>query len=297
MPSPQAQLATLASAARGGDRAALDALLGPARGGDRAALEALLSAVAPQVARFGRRVCGSGSADADDALQDALVSIARSLPGFEGRSSFSSWMFTLVRSACARRRRVAAARPHESLDELAGASDPQLDPEMSAERAQMRHSIERALDALSEEHREVLAMRDIEGLSAEEAAAVLELSVPALKSRLHRARVALRAELLPIFAPGAMAPSASCPDVLAALSAKLEDDLAAEACTLLEAHVGGCAACGALCDTLRRAVGLCHELRDGGASEAALRAHVRAAVVEALGPASPVSAAIRRSPA
>ncbi len=279
--------------AQAGDRAALDALLGLARAGDRAALEALLLAVAPQVARFGRRVCGRSSADTDDALQDALLSIARNLASFEGRSSFSSWVFALVRSACSHRRRGAAARPHESLDSAVALVDPAPDPEASAERTELRRAIEAALDGLGEEQREVIALRDVEGLSAEEAAAALGLSVPALKSRLHRARAALRAALAPTLAPAARAPGPSCPDVLAALSQKLEDELAPEACTLLESHVSGCAACGSLCDTLRVALGLCHALRAGGASDEALRAHVRRAVSHA---GEPFSGSARRSP-
>lgn len=266
-----------------------------AQAGDRAALEALLLAVAPQVARFGRRVCGKSSADTDDALQDALFSIAKNLSSFEGRSSFSSWVFALVRSACSHRRRGAAARPHEPLDGALALADPAPDPEASAERAQLRRALETALDALAEEHREVIALRDIEGLSAEEAAAALGLSVPALKSRLHRARAQLRAALAPALAPVAPAPAPSCPDVLSALSAKLEDELAPEACALLESHVSGCAACGSLCDTLRSALGLCHDLRAGGASDARLRDHVRAAVLRA-SEAAPVSGSARRSP-
>lgn len=250
-----------------------------AKAGDRQAMEDLLAAVAPQVERFGRRLCGAASPDVDDALQDALLAIATHLPSFEGRSSFSSWVFTLVRSACHRRRRGLAARPHDAIDD--SHVDPAASPEASAAAAERLRLIERALDALPEEHREVLALRDVEGLTAEEAADVLGIGVPALKSRLHRARHSLRAALAPVLAPSSVAPGASCPDVLGALSAKLEDDLAPEACTLLEQHVAGCDACGALCDSMRGAVGLCRELGEGRGDEAKLREHVRRALVRA----------------
>jgi RNA polymerase sigma-70 factor (ECF subfamily) len=257
-----------------------EALVARAQAGDRAALEALLSSIAPQVARFGRRLCGAASPDADDALQEALVSIATHLPGFEGRASFSSWVFALVRSACARRRRGAAARVAEPLDRAAEMVDAAPGPEASAERAELRRALEAALDGLTFEQREVLALRDIEGLSAQEAADALGVAVPALKSRLHRARKALRERLAPALALAAPAPSPTCPDVLAALSAKLEDDLAPDACAVLERHVVGCSACSAVCESLRAAVELCRTAgREGTCPPAStLRARVRAAL-------------------
>jgi RNA polymerase sigma-70 factor (ECF subfamily) len=232
-----------------------------ARSGERPALEALLVELAPQMERFARRLCGGRAADVDDVLQDALVLVAEHLPEFEGKSALSSWVFALVRSACARRRRGAKNAGHDGLDAVLEVASEGPSPERATLDDERRRQVAAALDALPAEHREVLALRDVEGLTAEEAAASLGISVAALKSRLHRGRAALRAALAPVFAPDALPPEASCPDVVQALSAKLEDDLAPAACTLLEGHVAGCSRCGALCDTLKQASLVCQQLR------------------------------------
>lgn len=268
----------LIASARAGDTLALGELAERAKSG-RPAMEALLVALAPKIERFGRRLCGAHSADVDDTLQDAMLAVAQHLGSFEGKSALSSWVFAVVRSACSRHRRGLKNQQADLLDE--GLADTAMTPDASLERTERVRVVERALDALPVEQREVLLLRDVEGLSAEEAASVIGIGVPALKSRLHRARAALRAELAPAFAPSSVAPDASCPDVLSALSNKLEDDLAPQACTLLEAHVRTCAACGALCDTLKGALGVCHQLGVEGpteAREAELRAIVRRAV-------------------
>src|SRR6188768_4096989 len=75
-----------------------------ARQGDREALEAVLAAVAPSIHRFGLRMCKNVH-DAEDVLQDTLINVAKHISDFEGRSSLSSWVFALTRSACARKRR------------------------------------------------------------------------------------------------------------------------------------------------------------------------------------------------
>ncbi len=249
-----------------------------AQRGDRAALEELLASVAPSVARFGRRVCGD-DADADDALQDTLLAIVTHLPEFEGRSSFSTWVFTLVRTACQRRRRGLANQPKQPLDDALGAVDRAPSPESAAARAELRAAVLRALDALPDDQSEVLALRDVEGLSAKEAAEVLGVSVDALKSRLHRARLALRGALRPVLEDAAPPPSSGCPDVLAALSQKLEGDLDARACEVLEGHVATCASCHAACDALRLALDLCRHLDEPG-TDAALRRAITRAVDE-----------------
>jgi RNA polymerase sigma-70 factor (ECF subfamily) len=165
-------------------------LIERARGGDRAALEQLLAQIAPLVHRFGLRMCRH-AADAEDVLQDTLLSVADHLPEYQGRSSLASWVFTLARTACARRRRGAKNQPH--LPEEAIGRDPaalspeRTSPEQAASRQELRAALEQALGALSDEQREVLLLRDMEGLSAPEVADALGLSVEAVKSRLHRA--------------------------------------------------------------------------------------------------------------
>ncbi len=83
-----------------------------AKAGDRVALEHVLAKVAPSVYRFGLRMCGNAH-DADDVLQDTLVQVSEHLSQFEGRSALTSWVFTLARTACSRRRRGLKNRPAE----------------------------------------------------------------------------------------------------------------------------------------------------------------------------------------
>lgn len=234
----------------------MDSLVERARTGDAGALEELLASVAPSVHRFGLRMCKSPH-DADDALQDTLLSIATHLGEFEGRSSFTSWVFALTRSACARRRRGLKNQPTVSEDAAPEQVDAAPSPEQRAADRELGEALSRALDGLSEEHREVIVLRDIEGLSAADAAASLDLSVDALKSRLHRAREALREALRPVLEPLAPPPSASCPDVAALWSRKLEGQLDQRDCKQMEEHLATCPACGAACDALRKVLVVC----------------------------------------
>src|SRR5215471_6532900 len=89
-----------------------------ARQGDREALEAVLATVAPSIHRFGRRMCRNVH-DAEDVLQETLLNIAKHLGDFEGRSSLSSWVFALTRSACARKRRGLKNQPPVSDEHIA----------------------------------------------------------------------------------------------------------------------------------------------------------------------------------
>ena len=247
-----------------------------AQRGDTAAMEDLLESIAPAVQRFGMRMC-KNPADADDVLQDTLLSIAQHLPAFEGRSSLSSWVFTLVRTACGRRRRGLKNKPGESDDVLAERPAEGPTPEEGAAGRELSKALLGALDALSEEHREVLLLRDVEGLTAPEAAEVLGIRVDALKSRLHRARGALRDAMRPVLEPGAAEPRPGCPDVIHAWSRKLEGELNAIDCATMEEHVASCPSCGPACDALRQALRLCKS-----ASEGPVRPEVRARVKAAL---------------
>jgi RNA polymerase sigma-70 factor, ECF subfamily len=252
------------------------ALIDRARAGDRVALEQLLQQVAPLVHRFGMRMCRH-RADADDVLQDTLLSVATHLTEFEGRSSLASWVFTLARTACARKRRGIknqARGSDQDMDRLASADET---PEQSAGDKQLRRALEGALGGLSDEHREVVLLRDMEGLSAAEVAASLGISVEAVKSRLHRARAALREALRGVLERDAPASQPGCPDVLAAFSAKLEDDLGADDCAAMEQHIASCAACASACSAVRTALWACRATAQGTVP-AEVQARVKAAI-------------------
>ncbi len=231
-----------------------------AKGGDREALEAVLAAVAPSIHRFGLRMCRNVH-DAEDVLQDTLLNVAKHLGDFEGRSSLSSWVFALTRSACTRKRRGLKNQPPVSDEHLAEMQDRAPTPEAQAADQELAAALSTALDELQDDHREVILLRDVEGLSAQEAAGALEISVDALKSRLHRAREALRAALRPLLEPAIARAPGGCPDVVALWSTKLEGDLSQVDCARMEKHIASCPACGVACDALKRALVACQRIR------------------------------------
>ena len=107
-------------------------------------------------------------------------------------------------------------------------------------------------------------LRDVEGLTAPEVAAALGIRVDAVKSRLHRARSAVREQLAPLLEPRLVdAPSVAseCPDIARMYSRKLEGEVGPELCAELEQHVSVCERCSAACDTLRRTLSLCQASR------------------------------------
>lgn len=230
-------------------------MLEKAKAGDRAALEEVLGSLLPAVVRFGRTMC-KNDADAEDVVQDTLLSVAANLKSFEGRSSLSSWVFTLARTACSRRRRGLKNRPGVDLEAL-GELTADVDVERDQERAELGRALSTALRSLPEEAREVVWLRDVEGLTAAEAASTLGITVDALKSRLHRARGALRAALTPVLESPLPAPQSSCPDVATQFSAHLEGDLSAVDCQAMQEHLTTCPRCSATCDALKEALSLC----------------------------------------
>ena len=126
----------------------------------------------------------------------------------------------------------------------------------------------------------MLILRDFEGLAASEVASVLELSVSAVKSRLHRARIELRDRMQR--ALGAQVPrDPACPDVAQLFSRKLEDELDAGTCAEMESHLDGCPRCAADCAELKRTLALCSQSADEPVPEA-LQDRVRRAVSELL---------------
>ena len=257
----------------GGDIAEM---LARARTGDREALEAVLATVAPSIHRFGLRMCKNVH-DAEDVLQDTLINVADHLDDFEGRSSLSSWVFALTRSACARKRRGLKNRPPVSDERLAEAPDRSPTPEARAADHELASILSGALDGLSDEYREVVLLRDVEGLSAPEAASSLGISVDALKSRLHRAREALRTALRPTLEPSWEQIPSDCPDVVALWSKKLEGDLSQVDCSAMEKHLATCPTCGAACDALKRALLACQRARTEDVPSE-IQARVKAAV-------------------
>ena len=137
------------------------------------------------------------------------------------------------------------------------------------------------IESLDPDSREVLVLRDIEGLTAPEVAEIAETSVDAVKSRLHRARASVRELLDARLGAEQLRHRPDCPDVLTAFSKKLEGDLAPTLCADLERHVDACAACRGACESLKRALATCAHLPARPVPED-VKQSVRKAVREAL---------------
>lgn len=183
-------------------------LIAASKEGDPAALDALVRTHQERVYSFAMRMCRNVE-DAKDILQETFLGVIRSIRDFREDSKFSTWLYRIASNACLKKRRRGVFDPTPeqelSLDDLMPRPDaegrkPEI-PDWSedAERALLRGELsarmEAAIDKLPKDYKIVLVLRDVEGLSAEETAQAVGLSVAAVKSRLHRARVFVRREL------------------------------------------------------------------------------------------------------
>jgi RNA polymerase sigma-70 factor (ECF subfamily) len=258
-------------------------LLEAVRAGDRRALERLLARHQASIYRFGARMCRDEE-DAKDVLQETMFAAARGMPEFRGGSALSTWLYAIARSFCIKKRRTSKFAPDhvESLEahaeHVGQIADARRSPEEDAAGRQLQAALDGAIADLEPMYREVLALRDIEGLSAAEVAEAMGLSVDAVKSRLHRARSAVRERIAPLLAPaGAPAPGPGCQDVIDLFSRRLEGEIDGTACAELEAHLEGCAGCRGRCESLRGTLALCKR-----AGAAPVPANVERSVREAL---------------
>ncbi len=188
------------------------ALIEASQAGDPAAVEELVRLHQTRVYNFAMRMCRNVE-DAKDILQETFLGMLRSIKEFRGESKFTTWLYRIASNACLKKRRRGVFEPEPeqelSLDELMPRAGPDgrkpeiADWSQDAERALLRGELsgqmEAAIDRLPKKYKIVLVLRDVEGFSAEETAEMLKLSVPAVKSRLHRARVFIRRELADYF--------------------------------------------------------------------------------------------------
>jgi RNA polymerase sigma-70 factor, ECF subfamily len=164
--------------------------------GDQQAVETLFRRYQRQLFQTALRVLGNAE-DAEDALQDGLLSAYRNLRRFEGRSQFSTWLTRIVINAALMRRRRAKARPAVSLDETPREeelpaserfADDGPNPEQVFAGTELREMISEDLDELSPLLRTAFLLREVEGYSTGEAAKKLGVTENTLKARLWRAR-------------------------------------------------------------------------------------------------------------
>ena len=241
-------------------------LLNDLQRGDDHAIEELLQRYQSKIYRYGMKMCRNPE-DAKDVLQDTLLTMARSLRSFRGASSLSTWLYTIARSFCIKKLRKSKFAPAEELslsgvdsDHSGPASPPSEQPDHIFSTKELGTYLNKAVQSLEPMYRDVLLLRDVEGLSAPEVAEVLGLRVDAVKSRLHRARLAVREQMEPLLgieSKPAAAASESCPEVLLLFSRHLENEIDPEICRTLELHLAKCAHCRASCESLKQTLTLC----------------------------------------
>jgi len=173
--------------------------------GDPQALDRLLMRAQEVAWRFSSSVCGQAD-DAEDAMQEALIKTYRYVGRIREPGAFKPWLYRTVRNACMMSRRKRAGEPTrlKSLDEMVGshdrptridAPDPGKNPEQLLNNTQLRRRLRTALRELPGPYRDVVFLREMEGLSTREVARVMGLSEDNVKTRLHRARLQLQASI------------------------------------------------------------------------------------------------------
>lgn len=182
------------------------ALVRAAATGDQASMERLLMRAQEVAWRFSMSVCGHVD-DAEDAMQEALLKTYRYVGRISEPAAFRPWLYRTVRNAClmGRRKRVGEPARLQSLDDLLPGLDgprrldaphPGRSPEQLADNAGLRQRLRQALRTLPVSYRAIVFLREMEGLSTREVATVMGISEDNVKARLHRARMALQAELV-----------------------------------------------------------------------------------------------------
>ncbi|HLJ94019.1 MAG TPA: sigma-70 family RNA polymerase sigma factor [Gemmataceae bacterium] len=181
----------------------------PAQAGPPPTIEEVFRDHAPRIYNLALRMLGN-EADAEDVTQEVLLQLVRKLDTFRGESAFPTWLHRITVNAALAYRRKRASREqhhvHDPLDTLfeegkhaAPVRNWWIQPDKAAVDKETQRLIEQAIAGLPEIYRDVYVLADVEGLANSEIADMLGLSVPAVKSRLHRARLLMRSALAPHF--------------------------------------------------------------------------------------------------
>lgn len=172
-------------------------LLRRAERGEESACHVLINRHADSLYRLALRLVGN-AADAEDVLQKTFLGAFRKPGGFAGRSSVRTWLSGILVNQAAKHHRSAYRRRERevtNLPEVHQAAEADDGAAPRAEDLDIRMDVEAALEGLSEEHREVIVLREFQGLSYEEIAEVLDVPRGTVESRLHRARRKLQEKL------------------------------------------------------------------------------------------------------
>ncbi|MCB0338167.1 MAG: sigma-70 family RNA polymerase sigma factor [Bdellovibrionales bacterium] len=142
--------------------------------------------------------------DAEEVLQDVFLTVYRKIDGFQGKSAFSSWLYRITVNAAFMKLRKRKQNQTIAVEEISPALESNwieksdrahIGSDMLAINNELRTVLNSAISRLPEEYRTVFMLRDVDGLSNKEVGEILDLSIPAVKSRLHRSRLMLRKKL------------------------------------------------------------------------------------------------------
>jgi len=177
-----------------------DQLIEDAKNGSKSALTQLVKNYEQTVYNFAFKVCRNKDR-AEHSMQETFLSMIKSLNQFSGKSKLSTWLYTIVSNHCLMLARSQKKYDYTNIENDDGliedknVVDWKFSPEKIAENSELKEILDEAIKNLPIDYRVVFLLRDIEGLSTQETSEIVNLSVPAVKSRLHRARAFLRNEL------------------------------------------------------------------------------------------------------
>lgn len=166
--------------------------------GQAGAFEEFVEHFRSKIFQYSWMMCGQRE-DAEEVAQETLLRVFESLDQLREPEHVRAWVFRIAKNACLMKRRKSIFAPSQelSLDEIVtDAPDSRRLPETEAIESQMLHSLHRAIAELPDTYRAVVLLRDLEELSTEETAQILDISTDAVKTRLHRGRLALRQMLV-----------------------------------------------------------------------------------------------------
>lgn len=175
-------------------------LINKAQSGDKIALGELVRNYEKTVYNFAFKICRDPE-KAENTMQETFLSMIKSLHQFDGKSKLSTWLYRIVMNHCLMDLRKKKHNFISLDDDESDIPEDKLIPDWSnvpsdvTENAELKRILDEAINKLPLDYRVVFVLRDVNGLSTEETAGIAELSVPAVKSRLHRARAFLRNEL------------------------------------------------------------------------------------------------------
>ena len=175
-------------------------LIEEVKNGSKSALTLLVKKYEQTVYNFAFKICRDKER-AEHSMQETFLSMIKSLNQFSGKSKLSTWLYTIVSNHCLMLARSQKKYDYTNIENDDGlvedknVVDWKYSPGKIAENSELKEILDEAIQKLPTDYRIVFLLRDIEGLSTQETSEIVELSVPAIKSRLHRARAFLRNEL------------------------------------------------------------------------------------------------------